>query len=74
MRNEEIVRKFKELYPPGMRVRLLSMDDAQAPPMGTKGTVLGVDDYGSIKVCWDTGSSLSVVPGEDIIEIVSKEL
>ena len=42
------------------------MDDPQAPPIGTKGTVLGVDDIGSIMVAWDSGGSLSVVWGEDI--------
>ncbi len=33
------------------------MDDIQAPPVGTKGTVRGVDDIGSIMVSWDNGSS-----------------
>ena len=37
-------------------------------PKGTLGTVMGVDDAGSIMVSWDTGSSLSVVYGEDIVE------
>lgn len=53
------------LYPVGCRVRLLKMDDGQAPPIGTEGTVKGVDDTGSIMVAWDNGSSLSVVYGED---------
>lgn len=42
------------------------MDDIQAPVIGTKGTVIGVDDIGSIMVSWDTRSSLSVVYGEDL--------
>ena len=42
------------------------MDDIQAPMIGTKGTVIGVDDIGSIMVSWDTGSNLSVVFGEDL--------
>lgn len=41
------------------------MDDQQAPPPGTKGTVSYVDDMGQIGVKWDTGSSLSLIPGED---------
>lgn len=32
------------------------MDDPQAPPIGTKGTVQGVDDIASIRVHWDNGS------------------
>ena len=42
------------------------MDDPQAPPVGTKGTVRGVDDIGSIMVAWDNGSGLSAAYGEDI--------
>ena len=48
------------------RVELVRMDDPQAPPVGTKGTVLGVDDVGSILVAWDNGSGLNVAFGEDI--------
>ena len=42
------------------------MEDEQAPPIGTCGTVLGVDDLGSIMVSWDNGGSLSIVYGEDL--------
>ena len=42
------------------------MDDPQAPPIGTKGTVIGVDDIGSIMVSWDNGGGLNVVYGEDV--------
>ena len=37
----------------------------QAPPIGTKGTVIGVDDIGSIMVRWDNGCGLSVAYGVD---------
>jgi hypothetical protein len=47
-------------------VELIKMDDIQAPPIGTKGTVTGVDDIGSIMVSWDNGSTLHIVYGEDI--------
>ena len=46
------------------------MDDPQAPPVGTKGTVLGVDDVGSILVAWDNGSGLNVAFGEDVCRMV----
>ena len=42
------------------------MDDPQAPPIGTKGTVKGVDDIGSIMVAWDNGCGLSVAYGADV--------
>ena len=60
----EMVRKQ---YPAGTRVELVQMDDVQAPPVGTAGTVTGVDDTGSILVDWDNGSGLNVIYGEDIV-------
>ena len=59
--SKEIVEKLKKEYPKGTRVQLVAMDDFQAPPIGTKGTVIGVDDAGRIIVAWDNGSSLNVV-------------
>ena len=63
--SKETVERIKSEYPKGTRVELTGMEDPQAPPIGTKGTVVGVDDIGSIMVNWDNGSSLSVVYGED---------
>lgn len=64
---KEIVQALRRLYPKGTRVKLLKMDDSQAPPIGTLGTVIGVDDIGSIMVNWDNGSSLNVIYGEDVV-------
>ena len=64
------LEQLRKSYPEGTRVELVRMDDVQAPPPGTQGTVWGVDDMGSILVDWDTGSSLSVVPGVDIVKRV----
>ena len=63
--SEEVIRNLREHYPAGAWVELLQMDDLQAPPIGTKGTVVGVDDAGSIMVRWDNGSSLNVAYGAD---------
>ena len=63
--SRQIVKKLRAEYPTGIRVELVKMDDIQAPPVGTKGTVIGVDDIGSIMVRWDNGSSLHIVYGED---------
>ena len=60
------LQALRERFPRGTRVELVKMDDPQAPPIGTKGTVLGVDDIGSIMVAWDSGGGLNVVYGEDI--------
>ncbi len=65
--NKETVDRIRREYPVGTRVELVQMDDAQAPPTGTRGTVLGVDDTGSLLMRWDTGSGLNVVYGEDIV-------
>lgn len=63
--SREIVNRLRNEYPAGTRIKLTDMDDMQAPPIGTKGTVTGVDDMGSIMVHWDNGSSLSLVYGVD---------
>lgn len=63
---KETLQALRERYPAGTRVELVQMDDAQAPPVGTKGTVRDVDDMGSIMVAWDNGCGLNVVYGVDI--------
>lgn len=64
--SREVVDRIRRQYPVGCRVELLCMDDVQAPPIGTKGTVRYVDDIGSLGIAWDNGSSLQVVYGEDL--------
>ena len=64
--SKAIVEVLRRQYSVGTRVELVQMDDPQAPPIGTKGTVKGVDDIGSIMVAWDNGSGLSVAYGADI--------
>ena len=66
MISREALQALRGRFPKGKRVELVKMDDPQAPPIGTKGTVRGVDDIGSIMVAWDNGCGLSVVYGEDI--------
>jgi len=63
--SKEIVAMIRKQYPVGCRVELVRMEDIQAPPIGTRGTVTGVDDTASIMVRWDNGSGLNVVYGED---------
>ena len=66
----ETVERIRQEYPVGCRVELLRMDDPQAPPIGTRGTVRGVDDSGSIMVAWDGGGSLNVLFGVDECRII----
>ena len=51
MISKEALQALRERFPKGTRVELVKMDDPQAPPVGTKGTVRGVDDIGSIPGC-----------------------
>lgn len=55
------IEHLRKLYPRGSRVKLEFMDDVQAPPIGTLGTVMGIDDLGQIIINWDNGSNLSVI-------------
>ena len=70
--SREQIAALRERYPHGTKVELLAMDDPQALPMGTMGEILGVDDAGQLLVRWETGSSLSLIPGVDFFRIVQK--
>lgn len=62
---KETINRLRQEYPPGTRIVLESMNDPHAPPPGTKGTVVYVDDMSQIGMKWDNGSSLSLMPGLD---------
>ena len=66
----EQVEQVRRQYPKGSRVELVWMDDPQAPPIGTKGTVVGVDDIASLMIVWDNGSHLNTAFGEDIVRLL----
>ena len=63
---------LRSQFTPGTRVELLQMEDIQAPPVGPKGTVIGVDDTGSLMVHWDNGSGLNVLYGIDRCQIITE--
>ena len=68
--SREIVEELRKKYPEGTIVELVRTDDAFAQPIGTRGTVQGVDDAGSIMVRWNNGSGLNVLYGVDIVRKV----
>ena len=70
--SKEIVEQVRRQYPIGTRVELVKMDDIQAPPVGTKGMVTGVDDTASLLVAWDNGSHLNVIYGEDEVRKIQQ--
>ena len=58
---------YREEYPPGTRILLEHMGaDPCRVEGGTRGTVLAVDDAGTLHCGFDNGRSLGVVPGEDV--------
>lgn len=71
--SKELLDSLRKEYPVGSRVKLVKMDDVQAPPIGTLGTVTGVDDIGSVMVRWDNGCGLHVVYGEDICRRIDND-
>lgn len=64
--DRETINRLREDFPVNTRVELVMMDDFQAPPVGTLGTVVGVDAVGTIHVDWDNGCGLGLVYGVDI--------
>ena len=68
----EHLKALREQYPKGCRVRLNHMNDPYRLDLkeGTLGTVMHVDDIGTIHVAWDCGSSLSVLYGVDSCTVV----
>lgn len=74
MLSKKKIDNIKKTYKAGMRIKLIKMDDIQAPPVGMEGTILGVDDIGDILVRWDNGSSLKVIVEEDAFLILSTHI
>ena len=64
------LERLRSRFPKGARVRLVWMDDVQAPPVGTEGNVISVDSIGTIHIAWDTGSSLGAAYGTEVVERV----
>ena len=51
--SKEQVARQRRLYPAGTRIELIQMDDAQAPPVGTRGTV----SYTHLLLAWKQKSN-----------------
>ena len=72
--HKKVVQMYKEIYKKGTRVECISMDDHYCPiAPGTKGTVVMVDDIGTIHMKWDNGRTLGLVPGEDQFMIIKED-
>lgn len=71
--SQEQIQELRKKYTKGTRIELLEMEDIQAPPIGTYGTVTGVDDTGSLLVRWDNGSGLNAIYGVDRVRKIQEE-
>ncbi|MBR0482435.1 MAG: DUF4314 domain-containing protein [Firmicutes bacterium] len=70
--SREEVRRIRKKYPKGTTVRLISMQDPQAPPVGTLGEVTWTDDAGTVHVSWSNGSTLGFIEGVDRVQKVER--
>ena len=65
------VQEIKNKYAKGTRIKLTkTMDDIQPILANQKGTVLFVDDIGTLHMKWDNGRGLGIVVDEDEFEII----
>ena len=63
-----VVERLRDHYPKDARVELICMDDPYSKlKPGDKGTVITVDDIGTVHIAWDNGSSLGAAYGADRI-------
>ena len=70
----EKLADLRRRYYSGCRVKLICMKDPYRDlEAGTLGTVMHVDDIGTIHVAWDCGSTLGVVYGVDSCVVVDSE-
>ena len=66
--SREIVERLRLQYPAGCRVELVAMNDPYAKLQpGDQGTVVTVDDIGTVHIDWDNGSGLGAAYGADVI-------
>lgn len=70
MINRKKIEMIKKTYPTGTKIELDHMEDPQAVPPGTKGTVEYVDDIGQIHVKWENGSGLALIYGVDYFHTI----
>lgn len=71
----DVLTDLRRSYPKGSRVKLICMNDPYRRDLkpGMMGTVMHVDDIGTIHVAWDCGSTLGVVYEVDFCIRIDEE-
>ena len=65
---------YKAEYPSGTRIMLLSMgEDIHRIGDNTRGTVMAVDDIGTLHCKFGNGRSLGLIPSEDSFRKLTEE-
>ena len=65
---------MRTLYPVGSRILLVQMGDDPRPiPPNTMGSVVAVDDMGTVHCIFDNGRRLGLIPGEDVFHKVESK-
>ena len=68
--SQDKLQQRRAEYPEGTKIKLIYMNDTQAPPSGSEGTVTHVDDMGTIHMKWENGSTLGLIPDVDQFEMI----
>jgi hypothetical protein len=66
------LKRLRHWFPPGLRLELIEMVNDPLPVApGTRGTVIGARDDGSIDMAWDDVRRLSLLPDAgDMFKVV----
>ena len=72
--DEKTLEHLRAEYKKGARVELIHMNDPYNTKLkaGEKGTVVAVDDIGTIHVRWDCESNLGIAYGEDSCHVIKE--
>ena len=72
--NRRRIESIKQRYPEGTRICVDSMGDDPRPiESGTKGTVIWVDEIGTVHCNFDNGRRLGLIVGEDSFHVIQQE-
>ena len=73
-RLHRMAERYKAEYPSGTRIVLLNMgEDMHRVKDNTRGTVIAVDDIGTLHCKFDNGRALGLIPSEDSFCKLSEE-